>query len=93
MKMDYTALPITPEFSPEAARVRSSQLLNKSVNVSTFRRWRRETGLNKGWLTEKEVWMLSVYGQCLSIYRCSKSALDEANKIIEDALNGQSTAA
>lgn len=86
--MDFSTLPLSPEYSSKAARGRVAELLNrKKVHQTTFDKWRRETNLSEGWLTEEQVWMLAVYGRCMQQYRNAEKALKKANEIINEARN------
>ena len=62
-------------------------MLSKNISKDTFRRWRRQTGLTDAWMSDRDVWMIAIYGKYVGLYRNAAKALEKANEFIHQMEN------
>lgn len=89
--MSMPAIPVVPEYTIPIARQKVSEVLkrdkDKPVSKATFRRWRSHLSMDATYLTEEEVWLLSVFGQFMKTCRTWQQARDKTIEFAEKVRN------
>lgn len=83
----FSDLPTVPEYTNKALLSRVRQATGRTISTKTLRRWRSQTGLTDPYLTDRDVWILSVYGRYMAVYKRPNKAFDAAQEFINKVEN------